>query len=260
MPTSFATCCVLSFERPNFISRMLTTMVETAEYPMEIIVHDDGSENIDLRQYLRVLVNTGRISALIENPPGYNQGQGIALNRMFNMAKGDYIVKLDQDLIFKPGWLRKSVEILETNAANADTEPSIGTLGLFRYPADPVMESKMFRQYWGEAGEHPWEEHEDFVGSAMVMHRDAWETFGPFEERSAAFAEDKSFKETLQREGGLKLALPYKEDLALNQGFGLGPSTVVVQDQNGELTSRDIKDGPFLVDPGSASSVIGRSL
>ena len=46
-------------------------------------------------------------------------------------------------------------------------------------------------------------------------------------------------------EDGWCCALP-PDDLADNQGFGLGPSTVVVE-VDGELTSRSIKTGPYLL-------------
>lgn len=250
MSQRFASLCLLSFERQEFLSQAIDTAIRNAEFPVEVIVHDDGSKNPAVRAYLRHLVDNGRISALIENPPGHNQGQGIALNRMFHMAKGDPIIKLDQDLIFHPGWLRKAVAILDANAEELkdpkfNREPGIGALGLFRYPAEPVRYEDMFLRDW-RSGETAWEEHEDFVGSAMVIPRWIWENLGPFEERSEAFAEDYSFKMKL-KERGFRLALPKIGDLVTNQGFGLGPSTLVVQKENGELTSHDIHTSPPLV-------------
>lgn len=249
MSERFATCAILSYERQEFLSQAIETMTRHAEFPMEILVHDDGSEDPSVRAYLRHLVDTGKISALIENPPGHNQGQGIALNRMFHMAKGDPIVKLDQDLIFHQGWLRKAVAVLDRNReVNPQTslEPTIGALGLFRYPAEPVKYEDMFVRDWGWK-EGAWEEHKDFVGSAMVIPRWVWKGYGPFKERSEAFAEDYEFK-MLLRGKGLRLALPKEGDLVTNQGFGVGPSTLVVQRENGELTSHEIHKEPPLID------------
>lgn len=245
----FATCCILSYERPEFLEQMLGTMVAHAAYPMEVIVHDDGSTDPHLRRWLHELVGLGAISTLIENPPGHNQGQGIALNRMFSMAKGDYLIKLDQDLIFKPNWLRRSVDILEDNVkfqdekVFTDEEPEIGLLGLFKYEHDPVDYRKTLIRDQGT-----WEQHTHICGSGFIMPRRAWEEFGPFEERSAAFAEDYDMQCRVTDRHGWACGLP-PEDLVENQGFGLGPSTVVVQKENGELTSRDIQTSPRLVKP-----------
>lgn len=239
MSAEFASCCLLSYNRPQFLETAIRTAVAYADYPLEMIVHDDGSapETVSL---LWALQAEGLVSTLITNPPGHNQGQGIGLNRMFQMAKGDPIIKMDHDLIFAPSWLLKAKTILDMNRRARATQPQIGALGLFKYHVDPVRHDEMFvRAFDG------WEEHRDFVGSAMVIPRDAWEKFGPFEERSTAFAEDYAFKMAVTAEDGWCCALP-PDDLADNQGFGLGPSTVVVE-VDGELTSRSIKTGPYLL-------------
>lgn len=245
--TAFATACVLSYERPAFLQECLRTLAAFSDYPLEVIVHDDGSENPEVRQLLLRAVDEGRVSSVILNPPGHNQGQGIALNRMFYMAKGDPIVKVDQDLIFQPGWLKRSVDLIVANRQQfieTGTDKAIGALGLFKYGADPVRYEEMFIKDCGFP-EYEWEEHQDFVGSCMVIPRDVWEAFGPFEERSAAFAEDRSFKFTVRDQGGMALALPKGDDLVVNQGFGVGPSTVVVD--HGQVQS--IKEMPVLVTP-----------
>lgn len=249
--TGFASCCVLSYERPEFLRTAVSTLVGRADYPIEVIVHDDGSEDPMVKDVLLALQAQGLIGTLILNPPGHNEGVGVAVNRCFDVARGDYLLKLDQDLVFSEGWLRKCVDIYEKNRAEAGALngflPQIGALGLFRYDAWPVKYEDMFiKQHRGD--EFAWEEHQDFVGSAMMFERRLWERFRPFPERSAAFAEDLEFKEKI-KENGYKMALP-TQDLATNQGFGVGPSTVVVQKDDGELTARGIKDGPRVLAPG----------
>lgn len=210
---------------------------------MEVIVHDDGSDNGTLEALFN-LRSLGLISTLILNQKGYNEGQGIALNRMFHAAKGDPIVKFDHDLICKPGWLRKAVEVLDANAADsAVVEPRIGALGLFHYHADHAVSSERTLMCPHATG---WEQHRDFVGSAMVIPRSVWEQHGPFGERSTAFAEDYEFKMDLLQNGLALGLLP--EDVVVNQGFGLGPSTVVVEDGRGGVTSRAIMERPFIID------------
>jgi len=221
--TEFATACILSYNRLEFLQQMIGTMVAYAGHPLEIIVHDDGTSDPQQRQYLHHLVNQGRISTLIENPPGHNQGQGIALNRMFNMAKGDPIIKLDHDLIFSEGWLRTAVDILHHNKVR---RPRIGALGLFKYDYEPVRHQDMLLHDYGD-----WSEVKDFVGSAMVIPRLAWERFGPFGEHSEAFAEDAVFKQQVTADENWCCALT-RDDLVRNQGFGVGPSTLVINEKH----------------------------
>lgn len=260
---TYASVCVLSFERLQFLKDCLGSMMARAEADFELIVHDDGSEDPELREWLCRRVEDGTISTLLMNPPGWNQGQGIAMNRMAAIAKGDPIIKCDQDLIFESGWLRKVQQVLHENRAEGfegcvhtggcpepekcdphhpvceDRGPLIGALGIFPYPVEPVKYEDMLLKDYGS-----WEEHRDFVGSFIAIPRDAWELFGPWEERSAAFAEDNVFKLAIAGEDGWCCALT-KETLATNQGFGIGPSTLVL----GPEQVKEIKPGPKLYVP-----------
>lgn len=244
MEEKFATCCLLSYERAEFVTEAILTMIGNANFPLELIVHDDGSTDPEVRKGLRGLVEGGTISTLIESPPGHNQGVGEAARRMFAIAQGDPIIKLDQDLIFQPGWLKAVVETLDWNyhertVYHTPQEPRIGALGLFRYEHDPVDHSKMFKKRWGS-----WDEVQDFVGSAIVIPRDVYEEFGPWPTHSDAFAEDVELKTRLQN-AGLALGLT-QQDLVVNQGFGIGPSTVAIDDGRGMPTSAPIQHGPHL--------------
>jgi glycosyltransferase involved in cell wall biosynthesis len=214
MTMNHATLCILSFNRPQFLPRCIDS-ARQAGVPLEIIVHDDGSTDGELLTYLYQAHMDGAISTLILNAPGVNRGQGVALNRMFSMATGDPIVKVDHDLIFQPGWMIPVNAILE--------DPKVGLLGLFKYEHDPVDWRKT--KINGAPPGH--EYHTHICGSAMVIPRVVWETLGPFEEHSEAFAEDAMMQKKVHESGRWHCALP-TEDLVVNHGFGIGPSTVVV--------------------------------
>lgn len=242
--SEFASLCLLSYNRPKFVMDAILSLQKNSGYPYELIVHDDGSGPETLA-VLRQLFADGYISTLIENKEGHNQGQGIALNRMFNMAKGDPIVKMDHDLVFAQGWLKQASLTLQLNEQRPH-EPDIGALGLFRYHHPPVVFAESII-----AHHEGWTEVDDFVGSAMVIPRRAWEEFGPFEERSPAFAEDYAFKRLIHdREGWCCGMMPH--DLAINQGFGPGPSTVVYEKEGGEIGVSKIEDGPPIIRPGGS--------
>lgn len=242
--TDYASCCILSYNRPQFLKECLGTLMAKAEAPLELIIHDDGSQDDELRRYLGQLQQQGMISSLILNPPGHNQGQGVALNRMFRLASGDPIIKLDQDLVFKDGWLAHVNYLLETNKHALDREPRIGLLALMHYLHEPVDSRKTV------IGRHEgWSSHTHILGSAFAVTRRCWEELGPFDEHSEAFAEDWSFQQKVTASSGAHgggnyvCALP-DDDLVTNQGFGVGPSTVVVAPD----TVATIHKGPKVFD------------
>lgn len=246
----YASICLLSYERPKFVRQTIASAIKNAGHPLELIVHDDGS-NEETVEVLREFHRNGLISLLMLNAPGNNEGQGVALRRMFAAATGDPIVKMDQDLELEPDWLKRCVALLRANweTAQADggpeADPLIGALGLFKYEHHPVHHEDMVIEAHVSDGIE-WEEHEDFVGSSMVIPRAAYEEFGPFDIRSTAFAEDAVFKQTIAARDGWCNAL-FPDDLATNFGFGLGKSTVAVEGADGQPEPAAIKPGPLLI-------------
>lgn len=244
MREEYATACVLSYNRPAFLAQCLATMAVNADYPLEIIVHDDGSSDEQVIDYLNAQVRGSLISSVIFNPPGHNQGQGTALNRMFNMASGDPIIKCDQDLIFSEGWLAKTVAILELDSkleygADDMMGAHLGLLGLMHYAHEPVDSRKTIL-----AERAKYTVHTHILGSAFAMPRDCWEAMGGFEEHSEAFAEDNDMQLRVAGHPRWVCGLP-PEDLVQNVGFGVGPSTVVVD--HGVVA--DIHKGPRIFVP-----------
>lgn len=249
--SKFASCCLLSYNRPVFLATAVESLIANAGARLELIVHDDGSTDPEVHALLDGLLAQGKISTVIKNPPGHNQGQGIALNRMFHMAKGDPIIKLDQDLIFHPGWLAKVNSLLAFNqrysgsysqrsGAERKKEDRIGLLGFFHYHHDPVASLKCkIKQFDG------WQSHTHICGSGFALTREAWRKLGPFEEHSDAFAEDWVMQRRVTASGEFVCALP-DHDLVTNQGFGVGPSTVVVASAGGP-TVQTIHKAPHII-------------
>lgn len=233
---TYASLCFLSYERPEFLERAIVSAVHTAGEPVEVIVHDDGSTDPFVHRTLEALLVSGYVSTVIKNPPGHNQGQGVALNRMFHMASGDPIIKLDQDLIFKPEWLARTREIL--------ADDRVGLLGLFKYWHDPVDWRKTHIEELTEFFTHTFHTH--ICGSGMVIPRHVWERLGPFEEHYESFGEDWEFQKNVDGQLDIYNALP-EEDLVTNQGFGIGPSTVVIAGPDGQPTVHKINKQPRLV-------------
>jgi glycosyltransferase involved in cell wall biosynthesis len=230
--------CVLSYNRPDFLSATLETAIANAgDNLIELIIHDDGSS--DARVY-DVLEKYSDRATVITNPVGHNQGQGVALNRMFSMARGDVIIKCDQDLVFQPGWLDDMWRIFDANGGEFD-EPLLGLLGFCHYFADPVDMRKTV------IGRHrSWNEHPLILGSAFAMPRAAWVEFGPFEEHSDAFNEDGDMQRRVTASDHYACGLPFAE-LANNPNMGPGPSTIVSIGDGGDVEVSTIHHGPLLL-------------
>lgn len=199
-----ASLCVLSFNRAGVMSRSLDTLFANTRYPYELIVLDDGSNDFT-QEFLFKVVRRHAASTVLFNTDR-NLGIGIAVNRGFQIARGDYLFKLDADLMYEKGWLTESVRLLEQHE-------KIGCLGLFKYWHPPRVFSEdivtTFPDYY---------EVVDFVGSAIGMRREIYQQFGPWFETSHTFSEDMHFKRAVQA-AGFHLALP-TNDLAVNVGFG----------------------------------------
>lgn len=89
----------------------LDSIRETADLPFDLLVFDNGSCE-EVRQYLLDEHQAGKIQFLILSEK--NLGKGGAWNVILGGAPGEIIAYTDSDAFFYPGWLSRSVQILET--------------------------------------------------------------------------------------------------------------------------------------------------
>lgn len=116
--------CFLAYKRSDWLNTCINSCINTISKPCEIIVNLDGSDESNL-SYLHNLFISKRISKLILNN-GNNRGVGRSFQNCLGVAEGDYIFKIDTDLIFKDSWLTTSLSILENN-------PDVGAVSQFDY-------------------------------------------------------------------------------------------------------------------------------
>jgi glycosyltransferase involved in cell wall biosynthesis len=95
----------------EFLKTCLGSIWANTDLPYDLMVFDNGScqEAID---FLTTAPDEGRIQYLIL--AGKNMGKGGAWNIMLSAAPGEIIAYTDNDAYFYPGWLSKSVHLLET--------------------------------------------------------------------------------------------------------------------------------------------------
>lgn len=100
----------------------LNSMRADAGLPFDLMVFDNGSCE-EVRDYLIGLKEQGDIQYLILSEK--NLGKGGAWNIMLAGAPGEIISYTDSDVLFSPGWLKASIQLLETfpNAGMVTARP-----------------------------------------------------------------------------------------------------------------------------------------
>jgi glycosyltransferase involved in cell wall biosynthesis len=95
----------------DVLKTCLGSIWANTDLPYDLMVFDNGScqEAID---FLTDAQDEGKIHYLIL--AGKNMGKGGAWNIMLNAAPGEIIAYTDNDAYFYPGWLSKSVHVLES--------------------------------------------------------------------------------------------------------------------------------------------------
>jgi len=83
----------------------------------------------------------GKISTLILNPQDHNRGLGVSVNRAVDISEGKYIIKVNGDDEFKPGWLAKAVKVMQVY-------PEIGLLHLAAYDYGPLHNIRFPEDQW----------------------------------------------------------------------------------------------------------------
>jgi glycosyltransferase involved in cell wall biosynthesis len=177
------------------LKRSLESLKANTNVPYELIVVDDGSRD-ECWDYLQDLLKKKEISTLITNG-GQNLGVGAGINRGFQVASGRFLVKLDADLEYKPGWLSAGVRIL-------DGFEDVACVGFYDYLKINTSDARFLRLDMlnddaGIAGILV----KDFVASAMMIRRKDYRTFGFRDgiwkglDQSWDFQEDTRWKMTM---------------------------------------------------------------
>lgn len=104
----YSSLCILAYKRPEWLSECLDSILKTVDYPCEIIVNCDGGDR-DCYNVAHQYLLDNKISKLIASN-GNNRGVGRAFSNCIGVSEGDFIFKIDTDLIFREGWLSYAVE------------------------------------------------------------------------------------------------------------------------------------------------------
>ena len=152
----------------------LNSIRENTGVPYDLLVFDNASCP-QVRAYLSAAQEEGQIQYLVLSDK--NIGKGGAWNIIFAGAPGEFIAYADSDIYFRPGWLSRSLEILNAfpNAGMVTARPLrtpekyyTSTLEWARSQADVSLESGQFV---------PWETYLEHVLSLGTSEEQAREWF-----------------------------------------------------------------------------------
>lgn len=194
----YSSLCILAYKRPDWLVECLDSILKTVDYPCEIIVNCDGGDRECYNVAHQYLLDN-KISKLIASN-GNNRGVGRAFSNCIGVSEGDFIFKIDTDLIFREGWLSYAVEQIVNGY----------TISLFNYrnydPLDTRFQVLETVQKVLLVN--------DFVSSVYGFKREALSVL-PFD------GNDDGYHQLL----GTKYPLAISPvDYVYNRGFGIGKS------------------------------------
>jgi hypothetical protein len=143
----------------NVLQACLESLWAATDPPYDLLVFDNGS-GPEARTFLLESQDQGRIQYLLLSDK--NLGKGGAWNVIFQAAPGEILAYADHDVYFHPGWLTRSLQLLETY-------PRVGmvTSRPFRTPMEFCHSTIAWAEATPEAQLHrgafiPWETFREF--------------------------------------------------------------------------------------------------
>lgn len=161
-------------EMLEVLKACLGSIYAHTDLPYDLLVFDNGSCP-EVQDYLLAEQGAGRIQYLLLSQK--NLGKGGAWNMILAGAPGEVIAYADNDVLFYPGWLSHSMQLLETyprvgmvTARPFVTRPELfsATAAWARQEPEAAVEEGMFI---------PWEDYRSFVMSLGTTEDQAAEWY-----------------------------------------------------------------------------------
>jgi GT2 family glycosyltransferase len=177
------------------LPRLLAAIAAQERTPVETVVVLDGDVD-DSASVLRAWHD--RLDLTVVELPD-NRGRSAALNAGFAAAKGDVLVRCDDDLVPSPGFAAR-------HASHHTGEP-VGVVGLPRNIFPDTAYARAFGRYWDElhradAYALPADRHWQHWAGNVSVSRETWERVGPYDEAFRHYGwEDVDWGYRLHRAG-----------------------------------------------------------
>jgi GT2 family glycosyltransferase len=186
---------IVNFNGKRYLKECLSTVLETNYPNFEVIFVDNSSTDKSL-DFVRSKFSENSCLKLIRNSE--NLGFGPANNVGFKIAKGDYIVFLNNDTSVEPEWLATLVDTLEKDETiglasslflnmDGQTVQTAGTLKCdYMLPGYWI---KMNKNYFNETFPKVFE-ISSVMGAAMIAKRKFLEEIGVFDPKYFYYYDD----------------------------------------------------------------------
>lgn len=224
---------ILTWNSVGNIEPCLESLRRGTLVPNEIIVVDNGSTD----QTRAVLARQFPDVRVIENT--HNRGVAPARNQGLAVARGAYLIVLDDDTVVHPDALARLVSVLDTNPTVAVCGPQ-----LLDSARQPVDQDRSFPTLWHKARRwrdaNPQNEHSsgdgmagglhevDYViGACHVIRRAALDEIGPYDKHIFYGPEDVDFCLRLHQAGWLVVCEPAARVIHAEQRIARSVSSAI---------------------------------
>lgn len=181
--------------------RCVESIIRHTEYPYRLIIIDNGS-NEPTKSYLQSLLGDKRISKITVFRNEKNLGAAPAFNQGMKMAKGNYILLLNNDTIVTSGWLKEMIRAIESDERVGIVNPDSNNLGT-NVPKGILMDDFVKKHIHPRKGEYV--EIPCAVGFCYLMKRQLIDDIGIWSQEY----ESGNYEETehciLARKAGFKM-------------------------------------------------------
>lgn len=195
---------ILKDKRSEFMKQSITSLAQNTDYPAEVILIDNGGDPDD-SDWLIQKVREGAITTYIRN--GSNMHFGWARMQGISQATGDFYCICDNDILYKPQWLSKTIE------------------PLLKFPDKKFIASPFLTQDKNKGKNI----HPDFEGyrvnsmagsNCMLMRKEVFKEVGGF---TTNHITGSHWHRRMNKYGYLVIIPPedYVEHLALRKGYDL---------------------------------------
>jgi len=180
---SLVSIIMLTYNALNYTKQCLESIQQHTKYPHEIIFVDNHSTD-GTKKYLRNLVQQHPNYKLIVNKT--NKGFAAGNNQGMKLAKGEYILLLNNDVLVSDGWLGRMVACAEADSSIGLVGPLTNRIsGLQMVKNFPYNDPKDFPDYAARIAKQynkKYTPRRRIAGFAMLIKKDVYEKIGGLDE------------------------------------------------------------------------------
>ncbi len=195
---------ILNWNGEKFIKECINSVLYTEYSPIEIIIVDNGSTDTSLK-----IINSYSDSLkLIAH--SQNRGFAAGMNSGIQVAHGEFVVTLNNDLVVDKKWLQRPVELLRSN-------PDIGIISCRQmvYGTDDIIDVVFSKPSpyllpLPVGSDQTYSEHPEFhterevsgaSGASVIYRQTLLDQIGGFDERFFAYHEESDLQSRARKSG-----------------------------------------------------------